>query len=173
VRVAFAPFLFCWTQAPEDLASLRAQRTRWRRGLLQVLWRHRRIIGNSRYGAVGFAVLPYTTLIEGVGPLLEVVGYLTATVAALLGVLNWYHYGVLWAVSVLFGAAVTLVAVLLNDVATRQYARGRDLALLIAAAVLENFGYRQLNAWWGCVGTLEAATGKSRWGAMKRRAFGT
>ena len=169
--IAFVPFLVCWTQAPEDVASLRAQRTRWRRGLLQVLWRHRSMIGNPRYGFVGGVVLPYTAIIEGLGPLLESTGYATATVAMVVGLLNWYHYGVLWAVSILFGAAVTLLAVLLNDVATRRYQRGRDLALLIAIAVIENAGYRQLNAWWGVVGTLQAALGRGGWGPMKRRAF--
>ena len=170
-RIAFVPLPLCWTQAPEDLASLRSQRCRWRRGLLQVLWRHRRVIGNPRYGIVGWGVLPYTTIVEGFGPLLEVSGYVITTAAALLGFLNWYHYRVLLAVSVLFGAASTLLAVLLSDVASRRYNRGRDLALLVTVAILENVGYRQLNSWWGCVGTVQALTGKGGWGQMRRRAF--
>jgi len=45
---------------------------------------------------------------------------------------------VLLAASLLFGAAVRLVAVFLSDVASRRYLRGRDLAILFAAAGLEN-----------------------------------
>jgi len=171
IRIAFAPYPFCWTQAPEDFASLRSQRTRWRRGLLQVLWRHRGMIGNPRYGVVGAAVMPYTVFFEGVGPLLEVTGYVVMTIAAILGILDWHHYRIMLAASVLFGIAVTLVAVLLNDVATGRYLRSRDFAMFLLAAVLENAGYRQLNAWWGLVGTFQAATGKGGWGPMKRRAF--
>jgi len=171
VRIAFVPVPVCWTQAPEDLASLRAQRCRWRRGLLQVLWRYRSVIANPRYGAVGMVVLPSTTFFEGVGPLIEVAGYLVTTIAALIGILSWSHYGVLLAASVLFGAATTLLAVLLSDLTARRYLRGRDLAVLCAAAMLENVGYRQLNSWWGCVGTVQALTGKGGWGPMKRRAF--
>jgi len=171
IRIAFVPVPVCWTQAPEDLPSLRAQRCRWRRGLLQTLWRQRRVIANPRYGAVGMVVMPLTMVFEGVGPLLEVIGFVVTTLAALFGILNWSHYRVLLAVSVLFGAAVTLLAVFLNDVTTRRYLRGRDLALLCAAALLENVGYRQLNSWWGCVGTVQAMTGRGGWGAMKRRAF--
>jgi len=170
-RIAFVPLPMCWTQAPEDLASLRSQRCRWRRGLLQVLWRHRRAIGNPRYGIVGLGVLPYTAIVEGLGPLLEVSGYAITTVAVFLGVLNWSHYRVLLAVSILFGAAATMLAVLLSDVATRKYNRGRDLALLITIAIVENIGFRQLNSWWGCVGTVQALTGKGGWGPMRRRAF--
>jgi hypothetical protein len=49
--------------------------------------------------------------------------------------------------------------------------RGRDLAILCAAALLENVGCRQLNSWWGCVGTVQAMTGRGGWGSIKRRAF--
>jgi len=170
-RIAFVPVPVCWTQAPEDLPSLKAQRTRWRRGLLQTLWRFRGVVGNPRYGVVGMIVLPSTLFFEGVGPLLETAGYLVATVAFFVGILNWSHYKVLLATSILLGAATTLLAIFLSDLTARRYLRGRDLALLCLAAVLENFGYRQLNAWWGCVGTVQALTGKGGWGPMKRRAF--
>jgi len=171
IRIGFVPIPVCWTQGPEDRPSLRAQRCRWRRGLLQVLWRHRRAIANPRMGIVGVGVLPYTLFFEGLGPLLEVSGYAVVTAAALIGVLNWSHFRVMMAVSVLFGGATTLVAVFLSDVGTRRYLRTRDLGILLAAAILENVGYRQLNAWWGCVGTVQTMTGKSGWGPMTRRAF--
>jgi hypothetical protein len=74
-------------------------------------------------------------------------------------------------VSTLFGTVVTLVAVLLSDIATRRYMRGRDLVLLIVVVIVENVGYRQLNSWWGCLGTVQALTGKGGWGVMKRRSF--
>jgi hypothetical protein len=63
--------------------------------------------------------------VEGLGPLAEITGYLIATIAALLGLLDWWHYGLLVAVSLLFGWASTLLAVFLSDVATRRYMTGR------------------------------------------------
>jgi cellulose synthase/poly-beta-1,6-N-acetylglucosamine synthase-like glycosyltransferase len=170
-RIAYDPFTLCSTQVPEDYASLSGQRTRWRRGLLQVLWSRRRMIGNPRSGILGTCVLPYILVTEGLGPLLEIAGYVVTTVAALLGFLNWHHYRLLLAASFLFGIASTLAAVLLSDVATRRYMRGRDLGLLVAAAILENFGYRQLNAWWSCVGTMQFLTRRRGWGVMNRRVF--
>jgi cellulose synthase/poly-beta-1,6-N-acetylglucosamine synthase-like glycosyltransferase len=171
IRIAFDPHPVAWTQAPEDLRSLRGQRLRWRGGLLQVLWRHRRMIGNPRYGIVGLGVLPYVAFFEGLGPLLEVSGYVVAGGAALMGVLDWWYFWVLLGVSTFFGTAVTLLAVLLSDVATRRYMRGSDLARLIAAVVLENAGYRQMNAWWGVMGSARLLSGKPKWGVMRRRAF--
>jgi cellulose synthase/poly-beta-1,6-N-acetylglucosamine synthase-like glycosyltransferase len=171
VRIAFDPNPLCWTQAPEDFASLTSQRYRWRRGLLQTLWRYRAMIGNPRYGAVGLFPLPYIAFFEGLGPLIEVTGYVVTIVAAALGYLNWTYFGMMVTVSVLFGLSVTMLSVLMNDVTSRRYMRGPDLVLLIAAAIFESVGYRQLNSVWGCIGTFQAMTGKGGWGVMKRRAF--
>src|SRR3954452_6679077 len=112
MRIAFVPVPVCWTQAPEDIPSLRAQRYRWRRGLLQTLWRDRSLIANPRYGTVGMVVLPLTAVVEGGGPLIEVTGYVVTTVAAVIGILDWSHYRILLAASVLLGASTTLLAVL-------------------------------------------------------------
>jgi cellulose synthase/poly-beta-1,6-N-acetylglucosamine synthase-like glycosyltransferase len=170
-RIAFDPNPLCWTQAPEDLHSLRSQRCRWRRGLLQVLWRHRRVIGNPRYGKVGLVTLPLITFFEGLGPLLEVAGYVVTIVAGVLGFLSWWFLGLMVVSSVLFGVSVTLLAVLFSDLATRRYMKGRDLGILVAVALFESFGYRQANSIWGCLGTVQALTGRGGWGPMKRRAF--
>ena len=172
-RIAFDPNPLCWTQAPEDWRSLRAQRCRWRRGLLQSLWRHRQMIGNPRYGKVGVAALPYLAFFEGLGPLLESVGYVVTLLAAAMGYLNWEYFGMMVAVSVLFGVAVTFVAILLSDTGMPRYVRGGDLALLAIVAILESVGYRQINSLWGCLGTIQTLTGKNGWGSMKRRAFRT
>jgi cellulose synthase/poly-beta-1,6-N-acetylglucosamine synthase-like glycosyltransferase len=172
-RITFDPNTLCWTQAPEDWRSLRLQRCRWRRGLMQTLWRHRRMVGNPRFGTVGLGALPYVSFFEGLGPLLECGGYLVTIVAALLGYLRWDYVWMMAVVSVLFGVTVTLLAILMNDIAMRQYIRGPDLALLVVVAVLENVGYRQINSLWGCLGTVQALTGKGGWGSMKRRAFRT
>lgn len=170
-RIAFDPNPLGWTQVPEDWRSLKAQRCRWRRGLLQVLWRHRRMIGNPRFGGVGLGVMPYIAFFEGTGPLLEAGGYGLTLLAALTGRLDWGFWLALVAIVLLFGTAVTLLAVLMSDVATRRYLRGADLVLLVVVALTECFGYRQVNAWWACVGTVQALTGKSGWGPMTRRAF--
>jgi len=171
IRIAFDPNPLGWTQAPEDLRSLRSQRYRWRRGLLQVLWRNRDTIGHPRFGVVGLLVLPYILVFEGLGPLLEIAGYGLTAGAALLGLLSWQMFVVMTAVSVLFGAAVTLLALLMSDLATARYMGGRDLMLLVAVVLLESCGYRQMNAWWGCVGTVQAMTTPAGWGVIKRRAF--
>jgi len=70
-RVIFVPDPVCWTQVPSDWRSLVRQRDRWQRGLLESLWMHRRMFMNPRYGAVGLIAMPFYTLFEALGPLIE------------------------------------------------------------------------------------------------------
>jgi hypothetical protein len=43
----------------------------------------------------------------------------------------------------------------------------------VAAAVEENFGYRQLNAWWRLGGIIEVLRRSTHdWGDMQRKGFG-
>ena len=54
-RIVFVPEPVCWTEVPETLSQLGSQRRRWSRGLAQLLRKHRRMIGNPRYGRIGLA----------------------------------------------------------------------------------------------------------------------
>lgn len=86
-RIEFVPDPVCWTEAPEDVRTLSRQRRRWQRGLAEALWRHRSMCGNPRYGALGVLALPYFLVFELIGPVLEVIAYLTIPLAASLGLL--------------------------------------------------------------------------------------
>jgi biofilm PGA synthesis N-glycosyltransferase PgaC len=47
-----------YTEAPETVDDLLAQRTRWTFGTLQAIWKHRGMLFRPRYGALGCFVLP-------------------------------------------------------------------------------------------------------------------
>src|SRR3712207_7668817 len=71
-RVVFVPEPVCWTEGPETLRVLARQRRRWAHGLAQLLWKHRRMIGNPRLGAVGTMALPFFLVFELLGPVVGV-----------------------------------------------------------------------------------------------------
>ena len=72
--VVFVPDPTAWTEVPESLGVLGRQRDRWHRGLTDTLWRHRRLIGNPRYGAMGLVVFPYFVIVELLAPIVEAAG---------------------------------------------------------------------------------------------------
>ena len=55
--VDFVPDPVAWTEVPESLRVLGRQRDRWHRGLCDVLWRHRKVLFNRRYGSMGWVAL--------------------------------------------------------------------------------------------------------------------
>src|SRR5690606_35859325 len=87
-RVAYAPDAVSWTECPESLAVLGRQRDRWHRGLAQILWRHRRMIANPRYGRIGLLAIPAFVFVELFGPVVEAAGYVGLAVALALGWLD-------------------------------------------------------------------------------------
>jgi uncharacterized membrane protein len=56
----------------------------------------------------------------------------------------------------------------------RLYPMLAHLSALVAAMVVENIGYRQLNSWWRLVGIWKwVRGGDGVWGEMKRKGVGT
>jgi cellulose synthase/poly-beta-1,6-N-acetylglucosamine synthase-like glycosyltransferase len=168
-RLRFVPDPVCWTEVPETLRVLRRQRSRWHRGLLDTLLRHRAMIGRPRYGSVGLLSLPAFVAFELLGPVVELLGYLVVPIAYLVGILNTPYMLAFLALAFLLSILLSIFAVLLDDIAFRRHARVQDLALLILASVVENLGYRQITVWWRVCAFWEYWRGDSGWGQMERR----
>ncbi|MCK7534578.1 MAG: glycosyltransferase family 2 protein [Marinilabiliales bacterium] len=63
-EVTYIPDPLCWTEVPSDLRSMRKQRTRWTRGLIESLWSHRKMMLNSNYGRLGLLGYPYWLIVR-------------------------------------------------------------------------------------------------------------
>ena len=171
-RLEFVPDPVCWTEVPERLRDLGGQRNRWHRGLVDTLWRHRRLIGNPRYGTVGLLALPFFLLFEFLGAFIELFGYVAIAVSLALGIVNTDFALALVGVAFLSGVLLSLSAVLLEDTAFRRYGHLRDLLRLIAYSVFENVGYRQVITLYRVRGFFAYLRGNKAWGEIERVGFG-
>lgn len=167
----FVPDPVCWTEVPERLRQLGGQRNRWHRGLIDTLWRHRRMIGNPHYGVVGMLSLPFFLTFEFFGALVETLGYVVVLVSLVLGVINVQFAALFFGVAVLSGLLLSLAAVLLEDLAFRRFDRPGELAKLVAYSVVENFGYRQLMTAYRVRGFVAYLRGDTGWGEIERVGF--
>lgn len=172
-RVVFSPDPLCWTEVPSDLGSLRRQRNRWHRGLWEVLWQHRRMVMNPRYGPVGLAGIPYFWLFEGLGPVVELLGYVVLIVSIATGTLFVEFAVTFMALSVLFGMLLSQLAVGIETMLLERYERLSDRLLLFAASLLELVGYRQVMTLERFVATFQVRRKRHAWGAMKRAGIPT
>jgi cellulose synthase/poly-beta-1,6-N-acetylglucosamine synthase-like glycosyltransferase len=171
-RMVFVPEPVCWTEVPETWSVLGRQRRRWAHGLGQLLWKHRRMIGNPRYGTVGLLALPFFLLFEAVGPVVEVVGLASVVLAAVTGVLDWGSAGVMVGLALLVGALLSTTVVAVEEFTFHRYGGRRWLRALLAAGLLENIGYRQVHAWYRLQGLVRAVTRRNAvWTAMPRTGF--
>jgi cellulose synthase/poly-beta-1,6-N-acetylglucosamine synthase-like glycosyltransferase len=168
-RIRFVPDPVCWTEVPEDIATLQGQRRRWQRGLGETLWRHRRQIGNPRAGAFGMITLPFFLVFEFLGALIELVGIPVVILAALLGLLSLPFFLSFLAVSVLTSLLLSIAAIMLEEFAVRRFDRARQITRLVIYGLLENFGYRQLIAYFQCRGGIDLVRRRHDWGEMPRR----
>jgi cellulose synthase/poly-beta-1,6-N-acetylglucosamine synthase-like glycosyltransferase len=172
-RIAFVPDPVAWTEAPSDLATLSRQRRRWQRGLGETLWRHRRQIGRRRLGVVGLVAMPYFLLVEFLGSVFEAFGLFIVLAAWLTGAASLVFFLGYVFVSIVLGMLLAIAAIMLEEYASRRHERPADAARLVGYALLESFGYRQLNAYWRCRGMIDVARHRQGWGEMKRRGFET
>jgi cellulose synthase/poly-beta-1,6-N-acetylglucosamine synthase-like glycosyltransferase len=171
-RVVFVPEPVCWTEVPETVAVLGRQRKRWSHGLAQLLWKHRSMIGNPRYGTVGLLALPFFLLFELLGPLVELLGLVSVVLAAWLGILDGRTALVMVGLALAVGTLLSTTAVAVEEFTYHRYRRGRDLLALLAAGLVENLGYRQLHAWFRLRGLVAALLRRTpAWTPMPRTGF--
>lgn len=170
-RIEFIPEPVCWTEAPETLAVLARQRSRWQRGALEVFFRYRGMLLNPRYGRVGFLGFGHMLIVDILGPIMEVLGYVLMPLFWLMGVLSTEHLLAYTALVFVYGVFVSVASLILEELELKRFPRPRDLAILTLAAVAENFGYRQINNFWRIKGYWQYLRADNSWGEMTRTGF--
>lgn len=169
--VAFVPDAVAWTECPETLKILGNQRDRWQRGLMETMFRHIRMLLNPRYGRIGLFAYPYFFFLEMLGPIIEIFGYIAFFISLCLGIVNTPFAIAFLLAAIVFGITLSIAAVGLEEVCFRRYPHIRDLLHLFYLSIIENLGYRQLNAYYRMRGVYSKFRGKKGWGKMIRKGF--
>ena len=173
-RIVFVAEPVCWTELPASHAVLARQRTRWSRGLAEMLWKHRRMLLAPRYGRVGLVGMPYFVVFELLSPVVELGGVVAVLIGLAARAVN-IEFGLLFLlVAIGYGIFLSMAALAVEEFSFHRYPRWRDLVTAMSAAALENLGYRQLHAWWRLRGLAQAVRGgTAEWGVMSRSGFDT
>jgi len=167
-RINFIPDPTCWTEVPSDLRSLARQRARWHKGLLDTLWPNRDMLFHRRYGRVGSLILPYMWIFEFFAPIVELIGYATIILAAVLGLLSRQFFVLFLIYGYAFATLISIGSVLLEEMTYRRYSDWREVARLLLYCLFEHFPYRQMTLIWRLQGTWQYLRGDYTWREMKR-----
>jgi cellulose synthase/poly-beta-1,6-N-acetylglucosamine synthase-like glycosyltransferase len=160
-----------WTQAPESLGDLGRQRTRWQRGALETFWKHRALSFNPRYGPVGLIKFGQIIVLDVLGPIVAVMGYVFIPLCWAFGLLSYEHFLAFLAAVFAFGILTSALSLTFGQFILGRLERPGFMAIMGVVAVLENFGYRQLCNFWRIQGWWQYLRKHEQWGPMTRQEF--
>ncbi|RJQ51796.1 MAG: glycosyltransferase family 2 protein [Nitrospiraceae bacterium] len=182
-RIEYVPHPVAWTEAPEILSSLAKQRNRWQRGLMETMIYHRKMLFNRNYGRIGLFAFPYFLIFELLGAPVELLGYITLPLLFYLDNLSYTYLFLFTAASIFYGIFISVLSVVISawpektsetDMGGKsliRYQETREIVTLVIAAVMENFGYRQLTMWWRIKAIADFIKGKKGWEKFERKGF--
>jgi len=170
-RVHFVADPVCWTEVPSTFKSLGNQRARWHNGLAECLWHNRCMLFNKRYGRIGLLAIPYMWLFELLAPILELLGWMSILIAALMGLLSRRFFVQFLLFGYVFSTVISIGSVLIEEMTYRRYNNWRDLARLICFCFLEHFPYRQIHAVWRLRDIWQYLRGRHTWTKIERVGF--
>ncbi len=172
-RITYVPDPICWTEVPEDLRSLFNQRVRWQQGLAESLTANWRLMFRAKAGMVGWVAYPFMLIFELMGPVIEVLGYVSVILLTLAGLLSMQAFVVFLFAAVGLGVLLSVNAMVLEELSFHLYPRPTQQLKMFALAILENFGYRQLTSIYRVIGLLRwmgKLRRRSGWGTVQRNA---
>lgn len=153
-QLAQVPKVCCWTEGPGNLKSLSRQRTRWARGLFEIVVNHSKLSFNPSYGVIGGIMLPYIFIFEFIAPILELLGMIFLIYFTIKGGVNWNTSTIVFGMIYSFSLFMTSF-VILSDVKTKavdwKYKRVSYLKLVFASFI-EPFMYHPIVTYCSLVG---------------------
>lgn len=168
-RIRYATDAICWTQAPDSLSDLSKQRRRWHIGLFDSLTRHRRILGNPKYGLVGFISYLYFLIYELLSPYIEIFGVFTVIAAFALDLINVPFMILFFLIYVLYSAILSLTAFFARIHTIDLKLSVTDILKAVGLCALEVSFLRFILAWVRGTALLGYRKKKQQWGTIQRQ----
>lgn len=168
-RVVQIPHNCCWTEGPSNIKMLYRQRTRWGRGLIQLMWEHRRLLFNRKYKRLGLISMPYTFLFEFLAPIIETVGLGMTVYLAFTGGISWFSFFVTFLAIYVFSYMLSTFVVFYDYILGSSYTSRMSYLKLLLAAASEPIIYHPLIVISSLVGYYRYITRqKAVWVSMER-----
>ncbi|RSZ62119.1 glycosyltransferase family 2 protein [Corynebacterium hylobatis] len=170
-RIVHVSDAICYTEAPESLKVLHRQRRRWHQGLLESLWRHKKVMLNPRYGSLGLVAFPYFILAEATIPVVELFGFLYLVAGFFAGQIFFEFSLLLIMYSLLYAGLISLTSVMLNSWQQGRFPSTSEITYVLGLSFTEFFWYKPLMLFWRLEGFYRFFVNRNDWGVMERKGF--
>ncbi len=172
--IRYIPVTLCWTEGPTSLKVFMRQRTRWGRGLIELMISHRKMLFNPKYGKVGMIVFPYNFFFELCAPIVEFLGIIYYILLIIFGLVNWPYAIILLVFVYTYSVMISSLAVLWDQLTFQYYKRWQDVVRIASMVFIEMLLYHPLIVVFALRGYyFHLANRKHTWGNMQRRGFKT
>jgi len=170
--VIYIPDPLCWTEVPSTVKVLARQRSRWTRGTMETLFKHRKLFFNRKYGKLGLLGYPYWLAFEYLAPIVEFLGICWFIYLVITSSLNWPFFLLLFGFVYFFAVSLSIWAVLFEEITFHKYEKRRDVMRLVGIAFLEPLFYHPLTMLMSIKGNIDKLFNRNKWGKMERKGFG-
>ncbi len=172
-KVAFIPDPLCWTEVPSSLKSLGRQRNRWTRGLIESIFKHRKMFANPKYGRIGMIAYPYWVFFEWLGPIFEFIGIVYFILMVIFAKINIYYFILFTIFTFSFSLLYSSFAIFYEKYIFGRYRGNLFMLKIIFISILEMLIYHPLNLAFSLSGNFDFFFRKKQkgWGHMKRKGF--
>ena len=167
--IKYATDAVCWTQVPEKLGDLKKQRKRWHLGLFQTMWKHKKMMANVKYGAVGVVSYMYFLFYELLSPFIEVFGVFT--VACFFNLLDLKFMIIFMLTYALYNSILTLTAFFSRIQTIDLTVKFRDFLKAILLCFFEVTTLRFIMAFVRLTAFKGYKKKKLDWGRIERKAM--
>ena len=137
-HMEYVPDSVCWTQAPASIGDLRAQRRRWHCGLIQNMWKYRRMAFNPRYGLIGLFMIPFMIFFELFASFFILIGWFNILLSLLTHQINLPYVLYVMAAYMLLGIVMTVTVFIDKMNMKNDYFSGLDVIKAFGIASLDS-----------------------------------
>lgn len=166
--IHYAPDAMCYTQSPEDLKSLKAQRIRWHIGLMDSLIKYKHIIFNTKYKMFGFMPVSYYAIFELGAPIVDIFGFILIPIAYLTGYVSLDIFLFYFLCFSIYNISISIVSICFEAYLFKAPFSGPMVVQLIIFSVIECLGYRQICSLFRILGMLRYRKSRETWGKIHR-----
>jgi cellulose synthase/poly-beta-1,6-N-acetylglucosamine synthase-like glycosyltransferase len=161
-KITTIPALVGTARAPREIATARKSHIWLQQGLAESLSLIGGLLFSARGGVPGWIAFPWLLAYDWLYPVMEFGGLFFVIVACALGAASPTMVCLFLAVTIGFQIVISLMSILLDEVAFHPYPKLGSLLAVLAFAVAEQLGYRQLCLIWRIVGLIKAAPAPTR-----------
>lgn len=170
--VAYIPEPLCWTEAPENINQLSAQRQRWTRGMIQVLTKYKHLLFNPKHKTIGLIAFPYWVLFEWLAPIIEGIGFLLLVYLIFTSQIELSNFFLIFLSVYLAYLLFTLLALIVESILFKQYGGFKNSIAFISAAIIESIFYHPTMTYFAILSNIKTLFRQEpKWGNMKRKGF--